>query len=153
MQFAFSDLRYGARLLARRPAFSAVVAATLAVGIGANTAIFSVVDAVLLRRLPFPDPDRLVVLWEENASRGEEHLFVSPPNFTDWKAQNTVVERMAAAQNLAVNIADGNGEPEEIPAQRVSADLFPLLGVRAILGRGIAPEEDQPGHNNTVVLS
>jgi predicted permease len=142
----FQDLRYAARTLVKNRTFTAVVVAALALGIGANTAIFSVVDAVLLRPLPYADPDRIMTVLHDGSDP------VAPANYLDWKAQNHVFERMAAAQiGWDANLT-GSGHPEPIKTMQVSADMFPLLGVRPLLGRTFLPEEDGPGGARVVVL-
>src|ERR1035437_743427 len=156
MHFFWQDLRYGARLLAKAPAFTAVALLTLALGMGAATAIFSVVDTVLLKPLPFRDPERLLVIWEKNPSQNRYKLFVAPVNFQAWQKDRRSVEQMAALQDVHVNLTGGpNGhiDPEELKGERVSANLFPLLGVQAVVGRTFRGEEDQPGHANFVLLS
>src|SRR5664280_2632597 len=146
MHSVVRDLRYGARLLWKAPAFSILALFTLGLGMGASTAIFSVVNAVLLRPLPFRDPGRLVMIWEENPTVKKFKLPVMAGNFRDWQQQTRSVERMAAIQDIRINLNGGpNGhiDPEEIAAERVSATLFPMLGVQPILGRAFLPEEDQ----------
>ena len=155
MHFFWQDLRYGARLLAKAPAFTAVALLTLALGMGAATAIFSVVDAVLLKPLPFRDAERLLVIWEKNPSQNRYKLFVAPVNFLAWQKQSRAVQ-MAALQEARLNLTGGpNGhiDPEELKGERVSASLFPLLGVEPKVGRTFRPEEDQPGRTNFVLLS
>jgi putative ABC transport system permease protein len=152
METLLRDLRYGFRGLARKPAFAAVAAIALALGIGANTAIFSVVNAVLLRPLPYRDADRLVMVWEKDAARGWLQSSVAPANFIDWREQNTVFEQIAAAFDSSYNLA-GAGEPERIQGQNVSASLFPLLGVEAALGRTFLPEEDRAGGGRVAIIS
>src|SRR5664279_1887672 len=155
MHFFWQDLRYGARLLAKAPAFTAVALLTLALGMGAATAIFSVVDAVLLKPLPFRDAERLLVIWEKNPSQNRYKLFVAPVNFLAWQKQSRAV-RMAALQEARLNLTGGpNGhiDPEELKVERVTAGLFPLLGVEPKVGRTFRPEEDQPGRTNFVLLS
>ena len=155
-QFA-QDLRYGLRLLGKAPAFTAVALLTLALGMSATTAIFSVVDAVLLKPLPFRSPERLLVIWEKNPSQNRYKLFVAPVNFQAWQKECPSVEQVAALQeNLHINLTGGpNGhiDPEELKAERVSANLFPLLGVQAAVGRTFRPEEDQPGRTNFALIS
>ncbi|MFP5264165.1 MAG: ADOP family duplicated permease [Blastocatellia bacterium] len=146
------DLRFGLRMLAKRPGFALVAIITLALGIGANTAIFSVVNTVLLRPLPYKDADRLVAVWEDGSEQGFPRNSTTPANFIDWRDQNQVFEGMAALGRQSFNLT-GAGEPEKIDGRRVSANLFDLLGVEAHLGRGFLPEEDQPGANRVVVLS
>ena len=144
-----NDLRYGIRTLLKNPGFTAVVVLTLALGIGANTAIFSVTNAVLLRALPYRDADRLVIVWEKN-QRTEQNT-VSPANFFDWQEQNSVFEGMAAFNDTR-NSLSGDGEPEEVPGQITTDNLFSVLGVNAMLGRTFTPEDGKPGQNNVVVI-
>jgi putative ABC transport system permease protein len=156
VHFFWLDLRYGARMLAKAPAFTAVALLTLALGMGAATAIFSVVDTVLLKPLPFRDAERLLVIWEQNVSHHLDRTFVSPADFLAWQRQSHAVERMAALQDTRINLSGGpNGhmEPEELKGERVTADLFPLLGVEPTVGRAFRPEEDRPGNTNFVLLS
>jgi putative ABC transport system permease protein len=146
------DLRYGIRMLARNPGFTAVAVITLALGIGANTAIFSVVNAVLLRPLPYKNPDQLVNVWQTFYPR-HSWTAVPPANFLDWREQNGVFEDMAAvAAYPGVNLT-GNGEPKRLEGHRVSASLFPLLGVSPLLGRTFLAEEDRPGGDRVAILS
>jgi putative ABC transport system permease protein len=155
LQFG-QDLRYGARLLGKSPAFTAVALFTLALGMGATTAIFSAVDAVLLKPLPFRDPERLLVVWESNPTQNRYRFFVAPVNFQGWQRQSRSVEMSAFRPDVRINLTGGpNGhiEPEELKAQRVSASLFPLLGVQAVVGRTFRSEEDQFGRSNFVLLS
>jgi putative ABC transport system permease protein len=150
------DLRHGARLLWKAPGFSAVALVTLALGMGATSAIFSVVDAVLLKPLPFRDPQRLLVLWEGNPAQNLEKMFVAPGNFLEWRNESGALEALAAIHDFSINLTAGpNGhiDPEELMAERVSASLFPLLGVQPVVGRAFLPEEDQPGRTNYALLS
>jgi putative ABC transport system permease protein len=146
------DLRYGARMLLKKPGFAFIVVATLALGIGANTAIFSVVNAVLLRPLPYGEPDRLVWMWG-NFPLGNRAA-VSPLDFLDYREQNHVCSQLAAfiAGDGAINLT-GDGEPERIPNTLVTANFFQALGVNPLLGRAFLPEEDQQGRDHVVVLS
>ena len=145
------DVRYALRTLARRPGFTAIAVITLALGIGANTAIFSVVYGVLLRPLDYPEPERLVALRESNPLKQPDSQ-ISPGNFLDWQQQNTVFSDLAAYRTVSYNLtADGN--PERLLAGRVTSGLFKTLGVRAILGREFLPEEDQPGRAKVVLIS
>jgi putative ABC transport system permease protein len=146
----FQDLRYGIRMLLKHKGFTAVAALTLALGVGANTAIFSVVNAVLLRAFPYREADRLMVVWEKN--RLTEQNVISPANFFDWREQNRVFEGMAAFNDTRNSLAS-DGAPEEILGQVATDNLFSVLGVNALLGRTFAPEDGQPGQNNVVVLS
>src|SRR5215210_1607209 len=138
------DLRYAARMLARSPAFTTIAVLALALGIGANTAIFSVVNAVLLEPLPFKNPKELVIIWENATHLGFPKNTPSPANFLDWRAQSTVFTGMAAMAPKNFNLT-GVGEPERLDGRRVSANLFDLLGVQPRLGRGFLAEEDTPG--------
>ncbi|PYV24489.1 MAG: ABC transporter permease [Acidobacteria bacterium] len=146
------DLRYGLRMLARNPGFTVVAVLTLALGIGANTAIFSVIDAVLLNRMPYLNADRLVMVWEQNPVRGWFRNIVSAANFVDWRKLNPVFTGMAAVDEGAYDVS-GTGEPLEVRGEQVSADFFSVLGVQAALGRTFTPEEDQPGGARAAVLS
>src|SRR2546423_13294933 len=141
METLLKDIRYGVRGLVKRPAFTVVALATLALGIGANTAIFSVVNAVLLRPLPFKDPEQLVMVWEDATFAGFPRNTPAPANYVDWKAQNQVFEGMAALDERSFNLT-GDGEAEKIEAYGVTANFFPLLGIKPALGRTLLPEED-----------
>jgi putative ABC transport system permease protein len=152
MQTLLQDLKYGLRMLAKSRGFTIIAVLTLALGIGANTAIFSVINATLLARLPYSHPDRLVMVWEHNGSRGFPHNSVSPGNFLHWQDANTVFDQMAAFLDFRANLT-GTGEPEQIPGQAVTPSLFPLLGVNAQLGRTIVAEEGTPGNDGVVLLS
>jgi putative ABC transport system permease protein len=146
------DLGYGLRMLWKNPGFTVVAVIALALGIGANSAIFSVVNTVLLRPLPYQDPDRLVMVWEDNTKAGYPRDTPAAANYVDWRDQNQVFEGMAAIADMSFNLT-GTGEPERIDGRRVSANLFPLLGVEPQIGRAFLPEEDQPGGNRVVVMS
>jgi putative ABC transport system permease protein len=148
----WQDLKFAARMLRRTPGFAAVVVLTLALGIGANSAIFSVIDGILLQPLPYGDPDRLVIVWENNLRRSNPHNVVSPPNFLDWQAQNHVFSEMSYVSDLRGNLT-GRGEPEQIVAEYVSANFFSVLGVNPILGRGFTPENGEDGKDKVVALS
>lgn len=146
------DLRYGVRMLLNRPGFTAVVVLVLALGIGANSAFFSVVSAVLLRPVPWEDPERIVNVWETNLKRGEDNALVSAVNFLDWRDQNHVFEHVAGWRFLYLNLT-GRGEPERVQGLTVSPSYFPLLRVNPALGRTFLPEEEQPGHGKVAILS
>ncbi|HEV2842283.1 MAG TPA: ABC transporter permease [Chthoniobacterales bacterium] len=147
----WQDLRYGLRMLVRNPGFTIVAVVALALGIGANSAIFSVVNTVLLKPLPYKNPDALVMVWDEQAHLGFPKDTPSPANFLDWREQNTVFEGMAAINERSFNLT-GAGEPERLDGLRVSANLFSLLGVEPQLGRVFTAEEDKPG-SRVVILS
>lgn len=144
------DLRFGVRQLIKAPAFSLVAILTLALGIGASSAIFSVVNGVLLRPLPFPEPDNLVRVHEVVPQYGR--FSVAPANFLDWRTQNTVFERIAAYSGASATFAWPDG-PERVQGATVSWDLFELLRVPPALGSGFAADQDRPGSNNVIVLS
>jgi putative ABC transport system permease protein len=146
------DLRYGARMLLKRPGFTLVVVVTLAFGIGANAALFSVVNGVLLRSLPYQEPERIVTLWEHNTREGIARDDVSPANFLDWRERQRVFSEMAFANPDSLDYASGD-EPEVIRAALVSKGFFQILGVNALHGRTFLPEEYEPGKNRVVVLS
>jgi putative ABC transport system permease protein len=146
------DVRYALRVLRNNPGFTAVVILTLALGIGANTAIFSVIDSVLLRPLPYNDPAGLVIVWENSSQQLNPHNVVSPPDFLDWQTRNTVFSEMAALFDQRANLT-GNGVPQEVVVQDVSANFFSVLGVNPILGPGFTAENGKPGHDDVVVLS
>jgi putative ABC transport system permease protein len=146
------DLSYAFRVLRKNPGYAAVVVTVLALGIGANTAIFSVVNAILLRPLPFERPDRLVMVWQTNPQHGSIQDQVSYLNLTDWREQQTVFEEIGAFNPRGMSLT-GSGEPEHLPGCFVSANLFPLLGIKPMLGRYFLPEEDRAGGEFAVVIS
>jgi predicted permease len=146
------DLRYGARMLRRNPGFTLVAVITLALGIGANSAIFSVVDAVLLRPLPYKEPDRLMALWAKNDTSGLTQRPLSYPNFVDWREQNQVFEYLAAVRQESFSLTDG-AEPERVNGIRVTTDILPLLGVRPLRGRDFLPEEARPEKAQVALIS
>jgi putative ABC transport system permease protein len=152
LETLLQDVRFGARMLAKSPLFTAVAVFTLALGIGANTAIFSVVNAVLLRSLPYEEPERLVVVWERFAFSASPRNMVSPANFLDWKEQAASFEQLAAFRDAQMNLT-GVGEPEEVAVQRATAELFTTLGVSPVLGRTFAPEDAEPSAPPVAVLS
>ena len=146
------DLRYAARLQRKNPGFTIVAVIALALGIGANTAIFSVVNTVLLRPLPYKDPERLVMVWEDASRHGYPRDTPAAGNYVDWRDQNQVFEGMAAIADTSFNLT-GSGEPERLEGRRVSVNLFPLLGVEPQIGRVFTAAEDQPGAQRVVLLS
>jgi predicted permease len=155
MAALLQDVKYSFRLLRKNPAFTAAAAIVLALGIGANTAIFTVVNAVLLRPLPFPDVGRLVQIWHVPPAKsfpGMTRFAVSAANYLDWKARNHSFQQMAiyTFSNFTMS---GKGQPETVNAASVAADFFAVYQVQPILGRVFSREEDQPGHNNVVILS
>jgi putative ABC transport system permease protein len=154
VETCWQDLRYGVRTLRKNPAFTAVVILTLALGIGANTAIFSVVYTVLLKALPYPQADRLVMVYEnvDLPNYQNKRNTPSPGNFSDWMAQNSVFESMAAYTNRSFNVT-GTGEPLRVEGERVSGGFFGSLQVNAALGCVFTAEEDRPGTSHVVVIS
>jgi predicted permease len=145
------DLRYGVRVLAKSPVFTIVAVFTLALGIGANTAIFSVVNQLLLRPLPFRDAERLVMLWEVTPEGRHENT-TSRANFRGWREQAANFEGMAAFSDQRMNLT-GDGEPEEISVQLATPELFGVLGVEPVLGQGIREEDGRPGAPRVAMLS
>ena len=155
METLNKDILYGLRQLRKRPGFTAIAVITLALGIGANTAIFSVVNAVLLRPLPFKEPDRLVRVWHTPPAKsfpGMPTFAVSAANFIDWQRDNHVFERMAILNYHGLTLT-GVSQPQQVDACAVGAGFFETLGVAPMLGRVFSPEEDQPGHTNEVIVS
>ena len=145
------DLRYGLRLLVRRPAFAAIAVGTLALGIGTNTAIFTVVDRVILRAVPFPRPDRLVVVWETNPTLPVPVMVASPPTLFDWMTRNRSFADIGAFRWR--NVTLGGDEPEQIRAATVTASLVRALGIQPSLGRLFSDDEDRPGGRAVVLIS
>ncbi|HLJ88103.1 MAG TPA: ABC transporter permease [Candidatus Angelobacter sp.] len=145
------DLRHGLRLMRRRPGFTAVVVLTLALGIGANTAIFSLLDAVLLRPLPYRDPGRLAMLWAEDTLHNDQEEQVSLLNFADWKSQSHTFEDMALFRPQTF-LLGSDGSPDRMRSARVSANFFPLLGIEPFIGRVFTPEEESRAEQ-VVILS
>lgn len=151
MQTLLQDIRYGFRLLLRKPGFTVVAILALALGIGANTAIFSVVNAILLRPLPYPEPERLVQL-NHNYPQINLKASVSAFGYTIYKEQAKAFEQIAAVSGSSLNLTEG-GEPEQLQAMTVTASFFPLFGADAARGRVLLPEEEQDGRNRVAVLS
>ncbi|UCC30283.1 MAG: ABC transporter permease, partial [Phycisphaerales bacterium] len=149
MSTLIQDLRYACRMVTRAPGFTAVVILTLALGIGANTAIFSVVDTVVLRPLPYESSDELLMVFE--TERGDDRGSVSYPNFEDWREQNRLFEEIAVFRRKSFTLLGGD-EPERISGARVSAAFFPLLRIEPALGRSLRPEDDLAGAENVCLL-
>ena len=145
-------LRYASRILRKHPGFALTAIITLALGIGANTTIFSVVNAVVMEPLPYKEPDRLIRIWESNSAQGRTESSVSVPNFQDWQSQQSVFEQLAASELTTFNLT-GSGEPQRLSAARITANLVPTLGVSPLLGRSFLPEEEKSGTNHVVLLS
>jgi predicted permease len=146
------DMRYSLRMLRKSPGFTVLVVLTLALGIGGNTAIFSFVNDALLEPLPYREPDRLVMVWENTPGQPHSESIVAAPNYLDWEKQNDVFERMAIFEFLQYNIS-GPGDPEVVNGLRVSSGLFDMLGVQPMMGRTFTKEEEAPGKDHVVVLS
>ncbi len=152
METLLQDLSYAIRTLFKNPGFTAATVLSLAIGIGANSAIFSVINALLLRPLPYRDADRLAILWQRSPGLNVAQDWFSPGQYVDVKTQNQVFEEVAVTIGASFNLT-GEGGPEHVDGARVSSSLFPLLGVKATLGRVLLPEEDAPGKATTVILS
>jgi len=151
METLWQDLRYGIRMLRSKPGFAVIAILALALGIGANTAIFSVVNAVILRPLPYPQPEQLAMVWLDNRRQGIHDDITSFPNFVDWRDQNHVFQSMAGMSNTAYTLT-GVGEPEQLRGANVSANFFQLISVSPAQGRGFSAEEEEPGKNQVVIL-
>ncbi len=149
---AWQDAGYGLRLLRRNPGFAAVVVLTLALGIGANTAIFTVVNGVLFRALPYPDPDRLMSISGTNPTQGQLRVPLSVADFLDWRSRNRIFEPLAAYANTLLNYTGGEGA-EQIAGLSVTADFFRVLGVGPALGRTLLPHEDKPESDQVAIVS
>ena len=153
MTTLLQDVRYGLRVLRQKPGFTAVAVLTLALGIGANTAVFSLVSAVLVRPLQYREAERLVTVWEDGTAAGFPRDVLAVGNFADWRAQNNVFEEMAAVDQRTFDLTGEGGEPEKIFGLGVTSNFFPLLGAEPALGRVLLPEEDRPGAARVAVLS
>ena len=147
----WQDLRFAVRTLRGSPSFTAVAVLTMALGIGANTALFSIVNGVLLNPLPYPRPDQLVALWDWDKGRDQE-INATYPNFLDWQRENRTFAFMAALRHDDFNLT-GVGETQRLPGEMVSATFFPLLGVKPVIGRVFRAEEDRPGAEPVVLIS
>lgn len=148
----WQDLRYGWRMLRQSPGFTAVAVLTLAIGIGANAAIFSVINTVLLRPLPFPNPNQIVLVWDTDPNRNITRSTASVAEFLDWRDQNHVFQELSAWRTWFYNLT-GTGEPEQVWGVHSSGNFFRLLGVAPALGRDFTAEEEQPGHEQVVIIS
>jgi putative ABC transport system permease protein len=152
MHSLLRDLKFSSRSLLKRPGLTFIAIATLAIGIGANTAIFSVVNALLLKPLPFPDPERIVALWDKVPSRGVERNEVTVANYLDWNAQNKSFEQLGIYSWWSTNLT-GADSPERVQGFRVTANFLDIVGVKPILGRGFSSEENQPGKDAVALLT
>ena len=158
MTSLLQDLRYGTRLLLRSPVFSVVAILTLAIGVGANTTIFSVINTLMLQRLPYPDADRLVIVWEHNTVRGNRSNVVGPANFLHWRDMSRSFDGLAAMSMVYSTTLSGSGEPEEVRARSISVELLDVLGVQPAIGRNFTADEERPGqprraHQRTTVAA
>jgi putative ABC transport system permease protein len=154
MESFIQDLRFGVRMLVKNPSFTLIAALTLALGIGANTAIFSVINGVLLRPLEFHNPDRLFMLWTDNPTYqlGFHEFPATPADLPEWRATATSFEQLAAFQSNPADLSD-NGDPEHVGGVEVTANLLPMLGVQPFLGRHLSTDEEQPGRDRVALLS
>src|SRR5262245_8798380 len=152
MNNLLQDIRYGIRTSLKNPGFTIVAIITLALGIGANTAIFSVVNAVLLRPLPFPEPDRVVNVNTTNLARGFTDFGTSLPDYRAWRDRNHTFKQLAAFNTGSFNIS-GTTEPERVRGTQVSSNIFDLLGVGPARGRSFTPDEEIFGKNHVVLVS
>jgi putative ABC transport system permease protein len=146
------DVRYGCRAFLKNPGFTVIAIATLAIGIGGNTAIFSFVNAALLKPLPYADPDRIVQVLEKPPDGGRNGISTSTLNYLDWKNDNTVFEYLAARTGGAVTLT-GLNEPLQLRGSRVSAQYFDIFGVKVAAGRTFMDGEDEPGKDHVAILS
>jgi len=152
MDSLLRDLRFSARSLLKRPALTFIAIATLAIGIGANSAIFSTVNALLLKPLPFPDPDRIVAVWEQLPSRGVERNELSVANYLDWNAQNQTFEQLGMYRWWSTNLT-GADSPERVQGFLVTPNFLDIVGVKPLMGRGFSAEENQPGKDSVALLT
>src|SRR5215203_2971975 len=147
------DVLFGLRVLRRNPVFSLVAVVTLALGVGANTALFSITNAVVFRPLPYPEPERLLTLWESSAKSEEARVIVSPANYLDWREQARSFEEMGAYTEDFYNISEDDTRPERVAGANATPSLFRALGVRPILGRTFLPDEGMSATGRAVLLS
>src|SRR5207244_6300028 len=152
MDSLLRDLKFSVRSLLKRPALTIIAIVTLPIGIGANTAIFSVVNALLLKPLPFPDPDRIVALWEKVPSRGVERNEVTVANYLDWRAQNRTFEQLGIYRWWSTNLT-GADSPERVQGFQVTTNFLDIVGVKPVMGRGFSAEESEPGKDAVVLLT
>ena len=147
MEGLFRDVRYGVRMLLKHKGFSAVAIIALALGIGANTAIFSLVNGVLLRPLPFPDAQRIIYFEGKNPAAGITDSNISYLDFTDWSQQTDLFASTAAYWTGNADLGGDGAEPEAVPRAGVTTGFFSVLGVQPVLGRAFVPEDDKPAHS------
>ena len=149
----FQDLRFGLRMLLKKPGFTLIAVLTMALGIGANTAIFSVVNAVLLNPLPFAEPERLIRIYGHFIATSQDNMSASVPEFTDYREQTQSFEQIAGYDDFSANLTPTQGEPERVEALAVTPELFSVLKVTPQAGRVFLPEEAQDGHDDVVLIS
>src|SRR5215472_5781397 len=152
MELLFNDVRYAIRSIIQRPGFAAIAVATLALGIGANSAIFSTIHALLLNPLPFAQQDRVVAIWDKNPSRGVEHNEVAMANYLDWRAQSHSFEQLALERWWSTNLT-ASDTPERVQGFLVTANFLDALGVKPVKGRNFAEEENQPGKDAVAIIT
>ncbi len=152
MTTLWQDIRYGSRMLWKSRGFTLIAVLALALGIGANTAIFSVVNTLLIRPLPFRESERIVMVWEHNKTRGNRQNVVNPANYLDWRTQGTVFEEIAAFYDARLNLT-GGGDPLEVPTQAATPNLFTILSVEPIIGRKFTPEDALEGAPDVALIS
>src|SRR5271155_1895498 len=149
METLIQDMKYAVRMLAKSPGFAAIAVLTLALGIGANSALFSVVNSVLLSPLPYPNPDELFSLYSR--TQMFQQSSISYPNYVDWRNNNRSFLALSAFRGDEFNLT-GTGQPERLHGHMISSEFFPLLGVKPILGRPFAPDEDRPGAATVAII-
>src|SRR6185436_645025 len=147
-----ADIKFGARMLLKSPMMTFVALCALTLGIGANTAIFIVVNAVLLRSFPYKDPEQLALVWEKRQGGRTDQNVINLGNFSDWKDQNQVFSDMAVFFDYSRNLT-GDGEPEEITGQLATTNLFSVLGTNAIMGRTFTEDDGREGQPRVIILS
>src|SRR2546421_3906509 len=152
MDVLVQDFKFALRMFLKHPGFTAIAVLMLALGIGVNTAIFSIVNAVLLHPLPYEHAERIQHIWDNNLQRGVQEVLVSYPKFAEWKDQSNSFDGISAFTIRSFNLK-GQGEPEQAQGARVSTDFFQVMGVKPSLGRTFYPDEDAPGGNQVVILS
>ena len=152
MRSLFQDARYGWRMLLKKPGFTIVATLALALGIGANSAIFSIINAIVFKPLPFDDLDRIVAVWEKAPGPGYERNQTSVANYLDWREQSNSFENLAIYMLWSANLG-GIDPPERVRGYQVSPNLLDAVGVKVALGRNFLPDEDQPGKDNVVILT
>jgi putative ABC transport system permease protein len=152
MDNLLSDIRYGVRNLIKRPGFTLIAVVTSALGIGANTSIFSAINALLLNPLPIPDQSRIMAIWDKNPSHGLDHNEVTVANYFDWRAQNNSFEKLALYRWWSVNLT-GLETPERIQGFLVTGNFFDTLGVTPVMGRAFTEEENQPGKDAVAIIA